>query len=172
MRNKRKFQIAVIGHSKDRCNEHSRNIAFEVGKEIARSGSVLICGGLGGVMEAACRGAKECNGVTVGIIPQQQFSFANKFCDIVICTGIGSARDFIIATSADGIIAVGGGVGTLIELGVGYMSKKIMVVVSGCGGVSEIYGGKFIDERNIVPLIIAKDAPSAVQIVLNSRKRG
>ena len=132
MRNKRKFQIAVIGHSKDRCNERSRDTAFEVGKEIARSGSVLICGGLGGVMEAACRGAKESNGVTVGIIPQEEFSFANKFCDIVICTGIGFARDFIIATSADGIIAVGGGVGTLIELGVGYMTKKIMVVVSGC----------------------------------------
>ena len=95
----RKPQIAVIGYNKDRSTNQSRNIAFEVGVEIARSGSVLICGGLGGVMESACMGAKEYNGVTVGIIPQEEFSFANEFCDIVICTGIGFARDFIVATS-------------------------------------------------------------------------
>lgn len=166
----RKYQIAVIGYNKDRCNDHSRNIAFEVGKEIARSGSILICGGLGGVMEAACRGAKENDGLTIGIIPQEEFSFANKFCDIVICTGIGFARDIIVATSADGIIAIGGGVGTMIELGVGYIKNKLMVVVAGSGGVSEMYGGKFLDERKIVPLMIAKDARSAVQMVLKHRE--
>jgi uncharacterized protein (TIGR00725 family) len=166
----RKYQIAVIGYNKDRCTEHSRNIAFEVGKEIARSGSILICGGLGGVMEAACRGAKENDGLTIGIIPQEEFSFANKFCDIVICTGIGFARDIIVATSADGIIAIGGGVGTMIELGVGYIKNKLMVVVAGSGGVSEMYGGKFLDERKIVPLMIAKDARSAVQMVLKDRE--
>jgi uncharacterized protein (TIGR00725 family) len=166
----RKYQIAVIGYNKDRCTDHSRNIAFEVGKEIARSGSILICGGLGGVMEAACRGAKENDGLTIGIIPQEEFSFANKFCDIVICTGIGFARDIIVATSADGIIAIGGGVGTMIELGVGYIKNKLMVVVAGSGGVSEMYGGKFLDERKIVPLMIAKDAHSAVQMVLRYRE--
>jgi uncharacterized protein (TIGR00725 family) len=166
----RKYQIAVIGYNKDRCTDHSRNIAFEVGKEIARSGSILICGGLGGVMEAACRGAKENDGLTIGIIPQEEPSFANKFCDIVICTGIGFARDIIVATSADGIIAIGGGVGTMIELGVGYIKNKLMVVVAGSGGVSEMYGGKFLDERKIVPLMIAKDAHSAVQMVLKQRE--
>jgi uncharacterized protein (TIGR00725 family) len=167
----RKYQIAVIGYNKDRCTDHSRNIAFEVGKEIARSGSILICGGLGGVMEAACRGAKENDGLTIGIIPQEEFSFANKFCDIVICTGIGFGRDIIVATSADGIIAIGGGVGTMIELGVGYIKNKLMVVVAGSGGVSDMYGGKFLDERKIVPLMIAKDARSAVQMVLKHRKK-
>lgn len=166
----RKYQIAVIGYNKDRCTEHSRNIAFEVGKEIARSGSILICGGLGGVMEAACRGAKKYDGLTIGIIPQEEFSFANKFCDVVICTGIGFARDIIVATSADGIIAIGGGVGTMIELGVGYIKNKLMVVVAGSGGVSDRYGGKFLDERKIVPLMIAKDARSAVEMVLKQRE--
>ena len=166
----RKYQIAVIGYNKDRCTEHSRNIAFEVGKEIARSGSILICGGLGGVMEAACRGAKKYDGLTIGIIPQEEFSFANKFCDVVICTGIGFARDIIVATSADGIIAIGGGVGTMIELGVGYIKNKLMVVVAGSGGVSDRYGGMFLDERKIVPLMIAKDARSAVQMVLKQRE--
>lgn len=167
----RKSQIAVIGYNKDRNTDQSRNIAFEVGGEIARSGSVLICGGLGGVMESACMGAKENNGVTVGIIPQEEFSFANEFCDIVICTGIGFARDFIVATSCDGIIAIGGGVGTLIELSVGYMIKKTMVAVSGSGGIAEMYGGKYLDERNSVPIIVAKDAYSAVQIVLHNIKK-
>src|ERR1041385_2327047 len=148
----RKFQIAVIGYNKENCTDEATKLALQVGREIARSGAILICGGLGGVMEAACKGAKENNGTTIGIIPQESFSFANKFCDIVICTGMGFARDFIVATSADGIIAIGGGVGTLIELGVGYLKKKKMVVVSGSGGVSEIHGGRFLDERNIVPI--------------------
>jgi uncharacterized protein (TIGR00725 family) len=168
----RKSQIAVIGYNKENCTDEARNLALQVGREIARSGSVLICGGLGGVMEAACKGAKENNGLTIGIIPQQDSSFANEFCDIVICTGMGFARDLIVATSADGIIAVGGGVGTLIELAVGYMIKKTMVVVSGTGGVSEMYAGKFLDDRRLTPLILADDAYSAVQLIIDGRKNG
>jgi uncharacterized protein (TIGR00725 family) len=120
----RTVQIAVVGYNKDRCTDAAKKVAYEVGSEIARAGAVLICGGLGGVMEEACRGAKENQGTTVGIIPQDESSHANKYCDIVVCTTIGFARDFIVAGSADGIIAVGGGVGTLIELSVGYMMKK------------------------------------------------
>ena len=80
-------------------------------------------------MENACKGAKEHGGLTVGIIPQEDFTYANNFCDIVIASGIGYARDFIVATSADGIIVVGGGVGTLLELCVGYMLKKTIVTI-------------------------------------------
>lgn len=165
----RKFQIAVVGYNKDRCTERARSLAYDVGKEVALSGAVLICGGLGGVMESACKGAKENMGTTIGIIPQDEFSFANEFCDVVICTGIGFARDFIIATSADGIIAVGGGVGTLIEMAVGYMIKKTMVVIAGSGGVADTYGGKYFDERNRVPILVAKDARSAVRILSDRR---
>ena len=160
----RKLQIAVIGYNKDRCTEEARLLAYDVGSEIAKAGAILICGGLGGVMESACKGAKDKNGFTVGIIPQEDFSFANEFCDVVICTGIGFARDFITANSADGIIAVGGGVGTLIEMAVGYMKKKAIVVIEGSGGVSDSYAGKYLDERKRVPILVAKDAHSAVQI--------
>ena len=163
----RKFQIGVIGYNDDRCTEVAKEIAYEVGKEIALSGSVLVCGGLGGVMEAACRGAKEVNGVTVGIIPQDNFSFANQFCDIVICSGIGYARDFIVATSSDGIIAVGGGIGTLIEMSVGYMIKKKIVAISSSGGVSDIYAGKYLDERKRVLIEAATDPKVAVQAILD-----
>lgn len=166
----RKFQIGVIGYNDDRCTEVAKEIAYDVGKEIAISGSVLLCGGLGGVMEAACRGAKEANGTTVGVIPQDNFSFANQFCDIVICTGIGFARDFIVATSSDAIIAIGGGIGTLIEMSVGYMIKKKVVAVSPSGGVSDIYAGKYLDERKRVLIESAPDAKAAVQAILNNRE--
>ena len=166
----RKFQIGVIGYNDDRCTGVAKRIAYEVGKEIALSGSVLVCGGLGGVMEAACRGAKEVNGDTVGIIPQDTFSFANQFCDIVICSGIGFARDFIVATSSDGIVAIGGGIGTLIEMSVGYMIKKKIVAISSSGGVSDVYGGKYLDERKRVLIESAPDAKTAVQAVLNYRE--
>ena len=166
----RKLQIGVIGYNDDRCSEVAREMAYKVGKEIALSGSVLICGGLGGVMEAACKGAKDANGNTVGIIPQDKFSFANQFCDIVICSGIGFARDFIVATSSDGIIAVGGGIGTLIEMSVGYMIKKKIVAISPSGGVSEVYAGKYLDERKRVLIESAPDAKSAVQAILKDSK--
>lgn len=164
----RKLQIAVIGYNKDRCTDVASSMAYEVGKEIARAGAVLVCGGLGGVMESACKGAKENHGLTIGIIPQEEFRYANQYCDVVICTGIGYARDFIVASSADGIIAVGGGVGTLIEMSVGYMIKKPIVVVAGSGGVADLYGGKFLDERNRVPIIIASDAREAVGEILSA----
>lgn len=166
----RKLQIAVIGYNKD-CTDNAKKVAYEVGKEIARAGAVLVCGGLGGVMESACSGAKENGGTTVGIIPQEEFSYANQYCDIVICTGIGYARDFIVASSADGIIAVGGGVGTLIEMGVGYMAKKVIVAIAGSGGVSDMYGGKFLDERNRASITIAKDAKTAVDVIILSANR-
>ena len=157
----RKFQIGVIGYNDDRCTEVAKEIAYKVGKEIALSGSVLVCGGLGGVMDAACRGAKEVNGVTVGIIPQDNFS------DIVNCSGIGYARDFIVATSSDGIIAVGGGIGTLIEMSVCYMIKKKIVAISSSGGVSDVYAGKYLDERKRVLIEAAPDAKAAVQAILD-----
>lgn len=166
----RKLQIGVIGYNDDRCSEVAKEIAYKVGREIALSGSVLICGGLGGVMEAACKGAKDANGNTVGIIPQDKFSFANQFCDIVICSGIGFARDFIVATSSDGIIAVGGGIGTLIEMSVGYMIKKKIVAIPPSGGVSEVYAGKYLDERKRVLIESAPDAKSAVQAILKDSK--
>jgi uncharacterized protein (TIGR00725 family) len=164
----RRFQIAVVGYNGDRCSDEARKLAYETGKEIANAGAVLVCGGLGGVMEAACMGAKDAGGVTIGIIPQDDFSHANKYCDIVVCSTIGFARDFIVATSADGIIAVGGGVGTLIELSIGYMMKKPMVAVAGSGGIADIYGGKFLDERRRVQIEIAAHPVDAVKFVMNN----
>ena len=167
----RKLQIAVIGYNSDKSNYLTDKVAYEVGREIAKADAALICGGLGGVMENASKGAKENGGLTDGIIPHEDFAYANNFCDIVIASGIGYARDFIVATSADGIIVVGGGVGTLLELCVGYMLKKTIVTIPNTGGTAELYSGKYLDERKRILVLAASDAESAVQLIINSSKK-
>ncbi len=106
--------IAVIGGG--HCSAEIYELAREVGREIARAGAMLICGGLFGVMEAACRGAQEAGGTTIGILPGKTTAEANAFVDIPIVTGLNEARNVIIARSADGVIAVDGEHGTLAEI--------------------------------------------------------
>jgi len=107
--------IAVIGGSSPTADEAS--VAEEVGRALAEAGAVLICGGRGGVMEAACRGAKRSGGMTIGILPGADASEANPYVDIPILTGIGYARNAIITRTAEAAIAVGGSYGTLSEIG-------------------------------------------------------
>ena len=108
--------IAVIGESISTAE--MLHDAEEVGKEIASRGAVLICGGLGGVMEAACRGAKQAGGLTVGVIPFDRGAgeAPNRHVDIPIYTGMGEARNVIIVKSSQAVIAVGGRYGTLSEI--------------------------------------------------------
>lgn len=108
-------RIGIIGSSE--CSLEIRKIAFEVGYGVAKKGAVLICGGLGGVMEAACEGAKKANGLTIGILPGFDRGEANPFVDIPIATGISIARNLIIVRSSDALIAIAGGFGTLSEIG-------------------------------------------------------
>jgi len=107
--------IGVIGQGRD-CSAELLKDAEEVGYLIARRNAILICGGLGGVMEAACRGAKQGGGTTIGVIPSAHKSDANPFVDIPIVTGFGEARNIIIVRTADALIAVGGRYGTLSEI--------------------------------------------------------
>lgn len=107
--------IGVIGTASS--NDASIiELAFEVGCEIARRDAVLLCGGLGGVMEAACRGAKKEGGITIGILPGYSTSEANPFVDYRIATGLGEARNLIIVLSSSALVACGGGAGTLSEI--------------------------------------------------------
>jgi uncharacterized protein (TIGR00725 family) len=107
--------LAVIGSAS--CDQDVAAVAEVVGREIARRGVVLVCGGRGGVMEAACRGAKAQGGLTVGILPGTDRGQANPYVDIPIATGLGEARNAIVVRAADAIIAVSGGYGTLSEIG-------------------------------------------------------
>ncbi len=102
-------------------------IARSVGREIARAGAVLICGGLGGVMEAACRGAKEEGGFTVGVLPGESASEANSYVDFVLLTGMGEARNLIIVHTAHALVACGGAEGTLSEIAFALKRGKLLV---------------------------------------------
>ena len=162
----RKIQITIIGNNENGTTPELVKIAYETGMEIAKSGAVLITGGLDGVMKAACHGAKDDGGITVGIIPQNDASFANEYCDVVIPTGMGLARDFLTALSGDGVIIIGGGSGTLSETCAAYMHKKPIVAIKTSGGVAEKYADQYLDHRQNV-MIIGVDTPKeAVKVIL------
>lgn len=162
----KKRQILVIGHNTNGCTPEHEKVAFDVGVEIAKSDSVLITGGLGGVMTAASHGAKTVNGLTVGIIPQADASEANEYCDIVIPTGMGLTRDFLNALSADGVIIVGGASGTLSEVCAAYMYKKPMVAIRNLNGPVSQYIDGYLDHRKNVKIIGVDTAQEAVRKIL------
>jgi uncharacterized protein (TIGR00725 family) len=96
---------------------------------LAERGAVLVCGGLGGVMEAACRGARQGGGTTVGILPGADRGEANEFVDVAIPTGMGEARNALVVRAADALIAVGGAYGTLSEIALALKAGKRVVGV-------------------------------------------
>jgi len=108
------LRIAVCGTSQPDASETA--LAEAVGRGIAAAGAVLFCGGLGGVMAAACRGARAANGLTVGILPSRDATTANEDVAIPIPTGCGEARNVILINCAEAVIAIGGGWGTLSEI--------------------------------------------------------
>ena len=166
----RMLQILVIGYNSDACTDDAYSLAYQTGREIAEQGAVLITGGLGGVMEAASKGAYDADGLTVGIIPYDDVSKANPYCKIVVCTGIGYARNYINAYSADGVIIIGGGVGTLIEAGVAYMKKKPIVAIRGSGGIADEYADKYLDNRNFVKIEGADNPKDAIRYIINKNR--
>jgi uncharacterized protein (TIGR00725 family) len=110
----RPLRITVVGASS--CDETTALSAERVGEEIARRGGVLICGGLGGVMEAAARGARRAGGLTVGILPGDRGEDANPSIDVPVATGLGEARNVVNVRAAEAVVAVAGRYGTLSEI--------------------------------------------------------
>jgi uncharacterized protein (TIGR00725 family) len=98
-----------------------------VGRLLGERRAVVVCGGLGGVMEAACRGAKRAGGTTIGILPGADRGAANRFVDVAIPTGLGEARNPLVVRAADAVIAVGGGYGTLSEIAFALKAGKRVV---------------------------------------------
>ncbi len=147
-------QIGVIGAGN--CDESIAMIAEEVGQEIAKRGAVLICGGLGGVMQAAACGAKQEGGTTIGILPGSRREDANPYIDIVILSAMGHARNAIIAQSCDALIAIDGEYGTLSEIALSLkMGKKVVVLES---------------EWKIEGTRVAKDAQEAVNMAFGEKQ--
>jgi uncharacterized protein (TIGR00725 family) len=165
--------IGVVGSSN--ASEAVLNAAYQVGKAVMNTGYSLVCGGLGGVMEAACRGAFDeagpHTGRIIGILPGSQKTDANPYVDIVIPTGFGYARNFIIACCADAIVAVSGASGTLSEIAMAWQFKKPIVALENLPGISAQFIKKSLDadrpgtgERRILG---ASDAREALAIIKN-----
>jgi uncharacterized protein (TIGR00725 family) len=117
--------VAVVGAG--RATAEQEQLAEEVGRELAQAGAVVVCGGLGGVMEAACRGAKDGGGATLGILPGLDRSQANAFVDVAVPTGLGEARNALVVRAADALVAVGGEYGTLSEIALARKSGRAVI---------------------------------------------
>lgn len=121
--------IGVIGGQI--CSEDEERVAYELGRLLAERNAVVVCGGLGGVMEAACKGCKAAGGTTIGILPGPFRGDANAYVDHAIATDMGQARNAIITRTVDAVIAVGGEYGTLSEIAMALkMGKKVVAISS------------------------------------------
>jgi uncharacterized protein (TIGR00725 family) len=164
--------IAVCGSDADdvHLSPGTLEIAERVGRGIAKRGGILVCGGRGGVMEAACRGAKEFHGVTVGIMPESKAE-ANEFIDIPVPTGFGMRRNILVASAGDVVIAIGGRWGTLSEISYATIFGIPVVLVAGTGGcVEELAAGRLMKQSD-VPLHVAGSAEEAVEMAFSLCKK-
>jgi uncharacterized protein (TIGR00725 family) len=155
-------QISVIGAGTCEQDSELAAIAEEVGRRLAEAGTVLVCGGLGGVMEAASRGAAQAGGIVIGIVPSESIEHANPHCSHVVATGIGHARNLAVAASGEAVIAIGGEWGTLSEIGFARRLGRGVVTLRswqprGEGPMAEMPG-----------ITIAESAEQAVEVALES----
>jgi uncharacterized protein (TIGR00725 family) len=118
-------QVAVIGGATP--TGHEEAIAEEVGRRLAEGGAVVVCGGLGGVMAAACKGARSAGGLTVGILPGTAATDANPWVDVRLPTGLGEGRNLLVARGADAVVAIGGEYGTLSEIAFALRAGKPVI---------------------------------------------
>jgi hypothetical protein len=133
---KRRPKIAVVGGN--RVTGEVANTAFEVGSHIGLNGAILVCGGLGGVMEAAAKGAKKAGGTVVGILPGESGDDANPHVDIAIPTGMGIGRNVLVVRTADVVVALPGAYGTLSEIAVALSLGKTVIYLPGAWKLTKI----------------------------------
>ena len=157
------MQISVIGDSEEKKNV---DVAYQVGRELAENKCILICGGRTGVMEAACRGAKDAGGTTVGISTSENGHELNKYVDIKIRTGLGYARNAAVAYSGDAIIVVGGSHGTLSEMCYASLSRKPIICIKGTGGWADKIGNS-VDLKTENQIRFVSDAKEAVKLAVH-----
>lgn len=152
---KEKIFIAVVGGGD--CSEDVYKLAEQIGERIAKAGAVLVCGGLGGVMEAASKGAKKEGGTTIGILPGVDKSQANPYIDFSIVTGLGEGRNLLVIRNSDVVIALPGEYGTLSEIAFCLKIGKPIIGLS-TWDISE-------------DIIKAKNTEEAVKFALNQVSR-
>jgi uncharacterized protein (TIGR00725 family) len=140
--------------------------AERVGRALAARGCVLVCGGLGGAMAAACRGAKAAGGTTIGILPGTDPAAANPWVDHAVCTGLGQARNAVLAATGQALIAVGGGVGTLSEIALGLRLGRPVVLLGGWAPVLATPAATDLIRSSPGRLAIASTPDEAVELAL------
>ncbi|MGD0116370.1 MAG: TIGR00725 family protein [Dehalococcoidia bacterium] len=147
------MMISVVGG--DKASADVLAVAEEVGRELAERGCALVCGGRGGIMEAACRGARSRGGHTIGILPTANRRDANDYVEFPVVTGLGSARNAIVALSGDAVIAIDGSYGTLSEIALALVFGKPVVSLASWSFTR--------DGHEAPPLLQASDARDAVE---------
>jgi hypothetical protein len=152
----------VIGSERG-ASKKALRVAEEVGKRIAKKGAVLICGGLGGVMEAACKGAKSANGITVGVLPYSK-ELVNPYVDIKIVTEMSDGRNVINVKSGDVVIVIAGRFGTLSEVGLALSAGKKVIAIKGTGGVADLLAEKVLNGNKI---LVANSVDEAIELAFS-----
>ncbi len=158
----RERQVSVVGTGSCTQDSEAALLAEEVGRLLAEAGVVVVCGGLGGVMEAVARGAAGAGGTVVGIVPSASVEDANPHCTHVVATGIGYARNLAVVASGDAVIAVGGEWGTLSEIGHARTLGKRVIALRSWSLSGQ---GKMEDAPGVVP---AESAHEAVELALEA----
>lgn len=165
-------QVVVIGDSA--APPALLRTAEALGTRIARLGCTLITGGRGGIMEAASRGARRAGGVVIGIVPGSGFAEGNRWCSVVLPTGLGHARNALTALAGDVVVAVGGGAGTLSELAFAWMHGRPILVLQGTGGWADGLPGDGLDARRSSTITACADLDAceqALRALLFPRRR-
>jgi hypothetical protein len=137
--------ISIIGGSE--INKKTKEDSILLGRLLAQNNYIVACGGLGGTMEAVCRGAKKANGLTIGIIPGENKRMANKYVDIVIPVPFSHGRNMIVVLTGDIIVAIGGKAGTLSEISFSWIYEKPIIALTSTSGWAAKLANKRIDNR-------------------------
>ena len=169
------IQIAVLGSDENRkanINPRILKMAEELGREIARRGAVVICGGRGGVMKAVAKGAVEERGITVGILPSMSKNEANEYITVVLPSGLGPVtRGSLIVRAADVVLTIGGGVGTLGEIACAYAHRKPIIGLRGTGGWTDKLVDSYIDDRKFVKMLGGDSPEEIVDMAIEQVRR-
>lgn len=156
--------ISVIGASE--TDKETEKKAFEIGRLIAKNKYAVACGGLSGVMEAVCKGAKEENGLSIGIIPHIEKSIANKYVDIVIPCPFSQARNIVVVLSGDACIAISGKAGTLSEICFAWIYQRPIVALTSCKGWSSKIANQQLDDRRLDIIYGAETPQEAIKKII------
>ena len=143
--------IGVIGAGE--CSKNIYNMARHLGEEIGKKGWTLVCGGLGGVMEAAARGCTEAGGLTVGILPGLDKASANLYIKIPLATGLGEGRNLLVVRASDVLVSVAGGYGTLSEIA---LALKVNKPVIGLETWDDIQGVQYVSDPEEAMRLVQK----------------